>query len=205
VFTGIVFEIGRLSADPSPGTGGGLVVSIDHSASLGARVALGASLSVAGVCLTVTEARPERSTVELSPETLARTRLGGLRGGSPVNLESALRAGDALGGHWVQGHVDGVVAVVAREDRGGHARLALSLPAAFDAWVVEKGSVALDGVSLTVAARTADAFEVALVPHTLAVTTLGPARVGDELHFEADILAKYVERALAARLGAPPR
>lgn len=200
MFTGLVVELGRLKADPSPRAGGGIVLKIGHSAALGARLDVGASLAVAGVCLTVTASEPEQSTVELSPETLVRTRLGRLSAGDELNLEPALRAGDPLGGHWVQGHVDGAVTVVARHDERGQCRLTLDLPASFDAWVVEKGSVALDGVSLTVASRTATTFDVALVPHTLAVTTLGEARPGQELHFEADILAKYVERALASRL-----
>jgi riboflavin synthase len=197
VFTGIVLELGRLSADPAPVAGGGAVLRIGHSPALGARLEIGASLAVAGVCLTLTESEPERSTVELSPETLARTRLGRLTAGAAINLEPALRAGDALGGHWVQGHVDGLVTIAARREQGAHMLMTLDLPPSFDLWVVEKGSVALDGVSLTVAARTQTTFDVALVPHTLAATTLGASQVGEELHFEADILAKYVAHAIA--------
>ncbi len=217
MFTGLVVERGRLIADPRASPSGGVVLRISHSEALGTRLGVGASLAVAGVCLTLVEATGTESTVELSRETLVRTRLGGLAAGDELNLEPALCAGDPLGGHWVQGHVDGLVTLLRRDDLGDHARFTLALPPEYDAWVVEKGSVALDGVSLTVASRTeagsAEAsraqasaldatFDVALIPHTLAVTTLGAARPGCRMHFEADILAKYVERVLASRLGA---
>lgn len=199
MFTGLVRERGRLTADPRSSDRGGVELSISHSELLGEALPVGASLSVAGVCLTVSESAPGVSTVELSPETLARTRLGRLHQGDEVNLEPPLRVGEPLGGHWVQGHVDGLVEVQARRDLADHSRFTLVHPPAFDRWIVEKGSVALDGVSLTVASREARSFDVALVPHTLAVTTLGRARPGSRLHFEADVLAKYVERAIAAR------
>jgi riboflavin synthase len=178
---------------------------IRHSRTLGERLDVGASLAVAGVCLTVVKRTATTSEVELSPETLARTRLGRMTKGASVNLEPALRAGDALGGHLVQGHVDGLVRLRARRDLGDHSRFTFEVPRGGEAWIAEKGSVALDGVSLTVAALEGDIFDVALVPHTLAVTTLGSARPGDRLHFEADVLAKYVERALAVAgaLGRP--
>lgn len=196
MFSGIVAERGRLSADPAP-AGAGIRLAIGHSAALGARLGIGDSLAVAGVCLTLTETSARESSVELSPETLARTTLGRLRRGDPVNLEPALRMGDALGGHWVLGHVDGTVAVLDRRDEGEFRVLACELPPELARWVVEKGSLALDGVSLTVAALCGDRFEVALVPHTLAMTTLADLQVGDRVNFEADILAKYVERMLA--------
>jgi riboflavin synthase len=200
MFTGLVAERGRLSADPAASpAGGGVRLRIAHSAALGERLAPGSSLAVAGVCLTVVERDGDESAAELSPETLARTTLGGLRRASEVNLEAALRAGDPLGGHWVQGHVDTVLRVLDRRDRGDYSVLRFELPDAYRAYVVEKGSVAVDGVSLTVAALAAESFETALVPHTLAVTTLGRARPGDRVNFEADILAKYVAQALAAR------
>lgn len=172
---------------------------VRHSAALGELLSLGASLAVSGVCLTVIELLGEESLVELSPETLRRTTLGGLRAGSAVNLEPALRMGDALGGHWVQGHVDGTVAVVAVETVGDHREVSCELPADLAPFVVEKGSVALDGVSLTVAALAEGRFEVALIPHTLEVTTLGALRAGDRLNVEVDLLGKYVHRALALR------
>jgi riboflavin synthase len=199
VFTGLVRERGRLIADPRASVRGGVLLEIAHSAGLGARLGVGASLAVAGVCLTLIESDAERSVVELSPETLARTRFGRMRAGSEVNLEPALLAGEPLGGHWVQGHVDGVVELAARRDHSDHSRFTFTFPPAFDPWIVEKGSVAIDGVSLTVASRADASFDVALIPHTLDVTTLGAARPGARHHFEADILAKYVERALGGR------
>ena len=147
--------------------------------------------------------RPVTVVVELAPETLARTTLGGLRDGAEVNLEPALRAGEPLGGHFVQGHVDGTAEVAARRDLAAHRVLAFSLPAALAPYLVEKGSVTVEGVSLTVAALGGGRFEVALLPHTLAVTTLGALRPGDAVNLEVDVLAKYVQRMLAARDLAP--
>jgi riboflavin synthase len=173
---------------------------IGHSAELGSRLTIGASLAVAGVCLTIVEHEPGASEVELSRETLARTRLGRLRDGDGVNLEPSLRAGDPLGGHFVQGHVDGLARLRRRADAVEHSEFEVDVPDALARYVAEKGSVALDGVSLTVAAVLTRGFSVALIPHTLAVTTLGTARTGDLFHLEVDILAKYVDRAVASRL-----
>jgi riboflavin synthase len=144
-------------------------------------------------------AHPAIVTLELAPETLARTTLGGLRDGAEVNLEPALRAGDPLGGHLVQGHVDGTAAVLERRDLEAHREIVFSLPPELAPFLVEKGSVTVDGVSLTVASLTADRFRVALLPHTLALTTLGALRPGDAVNLEVDVLAKYVQRMLAAR------
>lgn len=199
MFTGLVVERGHLTADPRPSEQGGVRLSIAHSDALGERLELGSSLAVAGVCLTVIEIEARRCEVELSRETLARTRLGRLRRGAEVNLEPALRFGDPMGGHWVQGHVDGLVRLLRRSDLEQHSEFEVEMPRALAAYVVEKGSVALDGVSLTVAGLGAGWFSIALIPHTLEVTTFGLARPGDSFHFEADILAKYVERALTAR------
>jgi riboflavin synthase len=146
---------------------------------------------------------PRAVVVELAPETLARTTLGRLRDGAAVNLEPALRAGDPLGGHLVQGHVDGTSEVVARRDLADHRLLAFALPPALAPYLVEKGSVTVDGVSLTVAGLAPDRFEVALLPHTLTVTTLGALAAGDAVNLEVDVLAKYVQRMLAARGLAP--
>ena len=168
-----------------------------HTAELGSGSSVGASLAVAGVCLTVVEARRSGREVELSPETLARTRLGApaqRRRGQPRAgaarwaIRSAATGCRVTSTAWSRSHAR-------RDDRSTTARFTFELPPAFDAWVVEKGSVTLDGVTLTVAAREPRRFDVALMPHTLAVTTLGAARPGDRLHFEADVLAKYVERA----------
>lgn len=199
MFTGIVVERGHLITDPEPSGQGGVRLEIGLSSAPAGRLAIGDSLAVSGVCLTVTELGEDRVVVELSPETLARTTLGELRRGDPVNLESALRMGDPLGGHWVQGHVDGTARVLDRRDLTDHRVLAFSIPAELEPLVVEKGSVTVDGVSLTVSALRSDQFEVALIPHTLEVTTLSRLVPGDRVNLEVDVLGKYVYRILAAR------
>ncbi len=202
MFTGIIQESGRLTDDPQPSGQGGVRLAIGHSADLGRRLEIGASLAVNGVCLTITELDgdpPLGSVVELSPETLSRTTLGSLRRGDHVNLETALRVGDALGGHWVQGHVDGVTRLVDRRDLTDHRVLAFAIPTGQESFLVEKGSVALDGVSLTVSALATDRFEVSLIPLTLEVTTLSRLQPGDRVNLEVDILAKYMHRMLAVR------
>jgi riboflavin synthase alpha subunit len=202
VFTGLVRERGLLATDPVSSAQGGRRLRLTTSAELASSLAVGASLAVAGVCLTIVSLGPHGCELELAPETLARTRLGDLRGGDEVNLEPSLRLGDPLGGHWVQGHVDGTVAVLAVEALGDHRVMTLELPPPLAPSVVEKGSVAVDGVSLTVSAVSAASFAVALIPHTLAVTTLGSVAAGDRLHLELDVLGKYVQRAVAAHLAA---
>lgn len=176
---------------------------IGMSPELSARLEIGGSLAVAGVCLTAVALEPGEMTVDLAPETIRRTNLGGLGDGAPVNLEPPLAAGEPLGGHWVQGHVDTTVAVVERRDLDDQRELEFGLPAEFERLLVEKGSVALDGVSLTVASvdPIGARFGVALIPHTLEVTTLGGLGVGDLVHLEIDILAKYVDRILTQRFG----
>lgn len=199
MFTGIVIERGALLAVPAPSGQGGVRLEIGLSAGLAARLAVGDSLAVAGVCLTITQKGTDRVTVELSPETLSRTTLGGLGGGDQVNLEPALRMGDPLGGHWVQGHVDATARVVDRRELSDHRELAFSIPPELAPFLVEKGSVTVDGVSLTVSALLPDRFEVALIPHTLEVTTLSRLAPGDAVNLEVDVLGKYVHRILAAR------
>lgn len=199
MFTGLVRERGRVAADPAPSAQGGVRLRVRHSAALGELLSVGASLAVSGVCLTVIELQPEESLVELSPETLRRTTLGALRAGSEVNLEPPLRMGDPLGGHWVQGHVDGTVGVVTVKTVGDHREVTCELPTDLAPFAVEKGSIALDGVSLTIASLDAGRFGVALIPHTLEVTTLGALRAGDRLNVEVDLLGKYVHRALQLR------
>ncbi|HXO41975.1 MAG TPA: riboflavin synthase [Thermoanaerobaculia bacterium] len=199
MFTGLIQECGQILGEPRPSGLGGVRLVIAVSPRLAAELGAGASLAVAGVCLTIVERAEAAVNVELAPETLARTTLGGLRSGAAVNIEPPLRAGDPLGGHLVQGHVDGTTVVVARRDLAEHRVLAFSLPEALAPYLVEKGSVSVDGVSLTVAALAPDRFEVALLPHTLAVTTLGALVPGDAVNLEVDVLAKYVHRMLAAR------
>ncbi len=154
----------------------------------------GSSIAVNGCCLTVVERGDGHLAFDLSEETLRRTSLARLSPGDPVNLERPLTLSSRLGGHLVQGHVDGVGTIVALEpEGGGGAWMTVEAPADLRRYLVEKGSVAVDGVSLTVAALGEGTFSVALIPHTLAVTTLGAARVGDPVNLEVDVIAKYVE------------
>ncbi len=199
MFTGLVVERGRLISDPVPSGQGGVRLAVEMSPGLAERLGIGDSVAVSGVCLTVVEKGSGQVLVELSPETLARTNLGELRGGDEVNLEPALRMGDPLGGHMVQGHVDGTAEVVGRRDLTDHRMLAFSIPPDLAPFLVEKGSVTVDGVSLTVSALRPDRFEVALIPHTLEVTTLSRRVPGDRVNLEVDVLGKYVHRMLAAR------
>jgi len=196
VFTGIVREIGVVKA-AQPAAGGKRLVVAASTALQGARV--GDSISVNGACLTAEKVGPDGFQASLTPETLQRTTLGRLRPGDRVNLEPALRAGDSMGGHAVQGHVDGVGAVTAVRRSEGSATLVFACPAEIRAYVVAKGSVAVDGVSLTVAEVRTAAFSAALVRHTLEHTILGERKPGDAVNIEADVLAKYVEALLAAR------
>jgi riboflavin synthase len=154
----------------------------------------GASIAVNGACLTVVERSSDHITFDLSEETLRRTSFERLREGDPVNLERALTLSTRLGGHLVQGHVDGVGEVVGFEPaEGGGAWLTVRAPATLARSLVEKGSIGVDGVSLTIAEREGETFSVALIPHTLEVTTLGTAKVGDPVNLEVDVIAKYVE------------
>ena len=197
MFTGIVRECGRVVGQPVGTAGGGLRLRLAHSKKLSDQLELGSSLAVSGVCLTLVDMAPGWSDVELSPETLARTTLDQLVDGSEVNLEPALCVGEALGGHWVQGHVDGVVEITECREFGQHREFIVELPDQHRPHVVEKGSVTLDGISLTISALSATTFEVALIPHTLEVTTSGRWKAGTRMNLEVDILAKYVQRALA--------
>jgi len=193
MFTGIVRELGTVEAFD----GSRLVVVAPETA---ATAALGDSVAVAGVCLTVVATENGRLAFDAVPETLSRTALGGLRGDGAVNVEPSLRVGDPLGGHVVQGHVDAVGRVRSVTPEGDGRRVWVDAPESVVRYCIEKGSVAVDGVSLTIAAFDDDGFEVALIPHTLAVTTLGSLEPGDEVNLEADVLGKVVERLLAARL-----
>ena len=157
---------------------------------------LGDSVAIDGVCLTVVAARGDTLAFDAVPETLARTCLGTLDQGSRVNLEPALRAGEPLGGHYVQGHVDGVGSVRSVEPEGDGRRIWFDAPPDLLRYVVEKGSIAVQGTSLTVAALDERGFAVALIPHTLSATTLGALEPGDRVNLEVDVLAKYVEKLL---------
>jgi len=193
MFTGIVRELGTVETFD----GSRLVVVAPETA---ATAALGDSVAVAGVCLTVVANENGRLAFDAVPETLSRTALGGLRPGGAVNVEPSLRVGDPLGGHVVQGHVDAVGRVRSVTPEGDGRRVWVDAPETVVRYCIEKGSIAVDGASLTIAAFDDDGFEVALIPHTLAVTTLGGLEPGDEVNLEADVLGKVVERLLAARL-----
>ena len=194
MFTGIVRERGRVAAVER--VAGGVRLTIDAPETAGG-VASGDSVALAGVCLTAVAVPNGRIVFDAVPETLQRSRLGLLAAGDALNVEPALRAGDPLGGHYVQGHVDGLGRVRSVEREGEGTRVWIEAPPDVLRYCVEKGSVTVDGVSLTVADLADDSFAVALVPHTLAVTTLGELAAGDEVNLEADVLAKYVERLVA--------
>jgi riboflavin synthase len=196
VFTGLVAATVRvLSAGERRG---GVLLEVERPASFG-DVVPGESIAVSGVCLTALEERG-RLAFEVSPETLRRTTLERLVAGSRVNLERALAAGDRLGGHIVAGHVDAVTGVSAITPQGDFWTFTFDTARDWERYVVEKGSIALDGVSLTVAVLRERSFDVAVIPHTFAATTLGGLRPGEPVNVEVDVLGKYVERLLGARL-----
>ena len=194
MFTGIVRERGRVAG--VTGGDGGLRLEIE-APETAAQAVVGDSISVSGCCLTVTAVANGTLAFDAVPETLRRSSLARLQGGEAVNLEPALRAGEPLGGHYVQGHVDGVGRVRSVVPEGEGVRMWIEAPADVLRYCVEKGSIAVDGVSLTVAELADEAFAVALVPHTLTQTNLADLRPGDAVNLEVDVLAKYVERLLA--------
>jgi riboflavin synthase len=191
VFTGIVRERGTVAAIEGGADGVRLRVEAPATA---AQAAIGDSVAINGVCLTVTARNGASLSFDAVPETISRTALARLGAGSRVNVEPALRAGEPLGGHYVQGHVDGVGSVRSLEPEGDGVRLTVEAPPELLRYCVEKGSIAVEGVSLTVAALGDDAFDIALIPHTLAETTLADLEPGDPVNLEVDVLAKYVER-----------
>jgi len=168
---------------------------------IAATAKLGDSIAVNGCCLTVVEIAGDCLSFEAGPETLSRTNLGELASGSRVNLEASLRAGDPLGGHYVTGHVEAVGTVDARHDDREWSTFWFRFPPELGRYLVGKGSVAVDGVSLTVVEVEAERFSVQLIPHTLAVTTLGLRRAGDRVNLETDLLAKYVQKQLSSQQG----
>ncbi len=196
MFTGIVRERGRVASIEGEAEGVRLEIEAPQTA---AATAVGDSVAVNGCCLTAVAITDGRLAFEAVPETLHRTSLGRLAPGAEVNLEPALRAGDPLGGHYVQGHVDGVGRIRSVEPEGESHRVWIEASPEILRYCVAKGSIAVEGVSLTVAELASDAFAVALVPHTLAETTLGALAAGVEVNLEADVLAKYVERLVAPR------
>jgi riboflavin synthase len=196
VFTGIVRERARVAS--VEGDSSGIRIRLEAPLTA-AEVAIGDSASLNGCCLTVVEAADGTLAFDAVPETLSRTSLDGLEAGSELNVEAALRAGDPLGGHYVQGHVDGVGSVRSVEPEGEGRRIWFDAPPDVLRYCVDKGSVAVDGVSLTIAELDEAGFAVALIPHTLVATTLGALEPGARVNLEADVLAKYVERLVEVR------
>ena len=193
MFTGIVRERGRVLTAARNGDGGSLRLRI-AAPQTAAETSVGDSISVAGCCLTAVTVQDGELEFDVVSESLSRTTLGALTDGTDVNLEPALRAGDPLGGHYVQGHVDGIAHVRALDRHGDDAQLRLDLPEELLRYCVPKGSIAVDGVSLTIAALDEAGVAIALVPHTLRETTLSALRPGQPANVEVDVLAKYVER-----------
>jgi riboflavin synthase len=193
MFTGIVEELGRVAGLEGPR------LTVESTTAVEGSVT-GESVAVNGVCLTVVEQTDSSFAFDVTEETFERTALGRLRPGDPVNLERPLTLTDRLGGHMVQGHVDGVGTVTGVTPQEGGSVVEVELPDGLERYIVEKGSITVDGVSLTVTGVRGSRFTVALIPHTLAVTTLGTTRPGDAVNLEVDVLAKYVERLM----GVPP-
>jgi riboflavin synthase len=196
MFTGIITDVGRVRRlQPADGDGA-LALTIETAFDI-AGIAIGASIACSGPCLTVIAVEPGAFSAQASAETLACSTIGDWRVGTPINLERALRAGDELGGHIVSGHVDGVARLVERRPEGDCVRLVIEPPAALMRFVAPKGSVALDGISLTVNEVEGDHFGVNIIPHTLAHTNLRGALPGQRMNFEIDPLARYVARLIA--------
>jgi riboflavin synthase len=197
VFTGIVVDVGQVVSRETRGGDERLIISagrLDFS-----RVAIGDSICVQGACLTVAELQGNAFAADVSRETLSLTTLGDLAPGSPVNLEPALRAGDPLGGHLVSGHVDGIAQVTSLAEDARSMRVVFTVPPDLSRYIARKGSVTLDGVSLTVNEVESSTFGVNLIPHTQTVTTLGRLAIGTRVNLEIDQIARYVERLIAGR------
>jgi riboflavin synthase len=192
MFTGIITAMGRVSSVLEKG--GDLELGIDAAALDLHRIAIGDSVSVQGTCLTVTRKEGTRFYADVSRETISKTTLGARGSGSKVNLEPSLRAGEPLGGHWVSGHIDamGKLRVLTQDARSW--RMQFELPASLMRFVAPKGSICVDGVSLTVNNVGGSRFEVNVIPHTLNATTLGELRIGDSVNVEIDVIARYLDR-----------
>lgn len=206
MFTGIVTDVGTVASVEAHETVRRLAIDSAYDA---AGIAIGASIACSGVCLTVVAVEPQgagaRFLVDAAPETLALTTAADWRAGTRLNLERALRIGDELGGHLVSGHVDGMAEIVGREEIGEATRFDVRVPAPLARFIAEKGSVCLDGTSLTVNTVADDVFSVLLIPHTLAVTTWGERRVGARINLEIDVMARYVARLAEAGAAAAAR
>lgn len=197
MFTGLVEVRGTIEELQQRGPGVRLLI---RAGVVSEGAMLGDSIAVNGCCLTVVEIASDWLAFDAGTETLSRTNLGRLVAGSFVNLERSLRVGDRLGGHYVTGHIDATGALDERIDEGEWSKFWFRVPAALTRQMVSKGSIAIDGVSLTLVDVEAERFSVALIPHTLSVTTLGALQIGDPVNLETDLLAKYVEKQLAGRV-----
>jgi len=196
MFTGIVEHVGKVESLQTSAQGSRLYV---HAGPLAASLAISGSIAVNGCCLTIVEIHGETFAADLSSETLRRTAFGELKGGARVNLERPLTAGKEFGGHFMQGHVDGIGRVARVDPDGANWWLGVRLPSELLRYVAMKGSIAIDGISLTVANLATDVVEAAIIPFTYANTSLQALRPGDAVNIEADILAKYLERLLETR------
>jgi len=197
VFTGIVLDVGKVQARETRGGDARIVIAFDRFDPAGIRV--GDSICVQGCCLTATELLGRAFAADVSRETLSLTTLGDLAVGSPVNLEPSLKAGDALGGHLVSGHIDGVAEVISISGDARSQRLKFGVPGDLARYIARKGSVAVDGVSLTINEVDGATFGINIIPHTQTVTTLGKLTVGARVNLEVDQVARYVERLLGPR------
>lgn len=200
MFSGLVERLGQVIATHPEPPGERLEIAAGE---LATDATLGDSIAINGCCLTVVAIDGDRLSFQAGPETLKRTNLGGLRSGSPVNLERSLKLGDRLGGHLVTGHIDAIGHLQERTDRGEWSDLVFRVPSELTRQMASKGSICVDGVSLTLVEVGSDFFSVSLIPHTLAVTTLGGLKIGNAVNIETDLLAKYVEAQLKAN--ASPR
>ncbi len=197
MFTGIITDLGSVKAIESPATGGDSRFVFETGYDT-AGIAEGASIACSGVCLTLVDKGPGWFAADVSGETLSRSTLGDWAPGTPVNFERAMKLGDELGGHIVSGHVDGIAVVADRRAEQGSIRFTFEAPAELAKFIASKGSVALDGVSLTVNEVDGRRFGVNIIPHTAEATTLGGKQPGDRVNLEIDMLARYVQRLLAA-------
>ena len=195
MFTGIITDVGSIRTSEQRGDLR-LVISCAYDMDT---VAIGASIACSGVCLTVVDKGDGWFAIDASAETVSRTAAGMWEQGTRLNLERALKVGDELGGHIVTGHVDGVGQIVASETIGDSWKVTVAAPSSLAAYIAAKGSITVDGVSLTAFGLQRDSFQVAVIPHTAAVTTLGVRRPGDKVNIEMDVLAKHVDRLMTAR------
>jgi len=197
MFSGIIVEVGTVHA--FKGTGEAASLTIEASPAF-SDVAIGESIAVNGVCLTIVNLRGSMFTLDVSPETLRATNLAELRPGDGVNLERSLCLNDRIGGHLVSGHVDGVGRIIGKRTEANALHYDMQVPKGLMRYIVPKGSIAVDGISLTVVACHPEGFQVTIIPHTAAVTTMGHKALGATVNLECDMIGKYVERALLARV-----